>query len=478
LLSQNLNQNMRPKLNTARDLLPTLLHRNPGVRSAQLAELAKVSPATMVRMLREAGQEVIRIGQTSSTRYFLRRSLRGMDAGIPVYAVDTLGQAAQVGWLELIAPGGCLMDVQALGWPVGDEFAQGVWSDGLPYPLQDMRPQGFLGRQFALQESGTLGVPANPKDWKDDDVLYALLQKGADTTGNLILGDVALQRWLQSKTALPLVLDDQSIEAGYGDYATQSMSQGLAGSSAAGEFPKFTALRNLAGAQTEHVIVKYTAADASATVTRWADLLVCEHLALKALNLVGQIPCAKSRVLQMGGRTFLEVERFDRHGLFGRTPLCSLETIEASLLPSNSRDWGDAAQMLHGKGWLSSEAVLMVQVILWFGRLIGNSDMHRGNLSFVPGNGFQVAPVYDMLPMMFAPLQGGEIPNATYAPELPMPAQHIAWNQASAAAQAFWQAASNDARISQRFRKVCANNLASLTRLIGIQSFPARGSGT
>jgi hypothetical protein len=442
----------------------------------QLAALAKVSPATMVRMLKEAGQEVIRSGQTSSTRYFLRRSLRGMDAGIPVYAVDMFGQASQVGMLDLTAPSGCLMDVQAMGWPVDNEFGKGVWPDGLPYPLQDMRPQGFLGRQFALQESGPLGVPTSPKDWSDDDVLHALLQRGVDTPGNLILGDAALQRWLQTKTALPLVLDDQTIEAGYSDYAAQSSSRGAGGSSAAGEFPKFTALRKLVGAHTEHVIVKYTAANASDTVTRWADLLVCEHLALQALNLVGHIPSAKSRVLQMGGRTYLEVERFDRHGLFGRSPLCCLETIEASLLPSTSRDWDDAAQMLHGLGWLSPEAVNMVRVIWWFGRLIGNSDMHRGNLSFVPSNGFQVAPVYDMLPMMFAPLQGGEIPNATYAPELPMPAQQFAWNQASAAAQSFWQIASKDVRISKQFRGICTNNLVSLNRLIEIQSSPTSGS--
>ena len=43
-----------------------LLRRNPGVRATQLASLAKVSPATMVRMLKEVGASVIRIGNTSS----------------------------------------------------------------------------------------------------------------------------------------------------------------------------------------------------------------------------------------------------------------------------------------------------------------------------------------------------------------------------------------------------------------------------
>ena len=50
---------MRPKIETARDALPALLRRYPGVRAAQLAALAQVSPATMVRILKEAGSGLI-----------------------------------------------------------------------------------------------------------------------------------------------------------------------------------------------------------------------------------------------------------------------------------------------------------------------------------------------------------------------------------------------------------------------------------
>ena len=141
---------MRPRIEAARDLLPSLLRRNPGVRATQLATLAKVSAPTMVRILREARANIIRIGNTSNTRYFLRRSLPGVGGSFPVYAIDRQGQAAQVGELHLIEPNGTLLDVAAMGWVVDKEFAQGVWPDGLPYPFQDMRPEGFLGRQFAL----------------------------------------------------------------------------------------------------------------------------------------------------------------------------------------------------------------------------------------------------------------------------------------------------------------------------------------
>jgi len=460
---------MRPRIESARDSLPMLLRRHPGLRATQLASLAQVSPATMVRILKEMGASVIRIGNTSSTRYFQRRSLRGLQGAIAVYAVDTQGQASQVGELQLTEPDGTLLDVATMGWVVDNEFANGVWGNGLAYPLQDMRPQGFLGRQFAAAQAGQLGISTNPKEWNDDEVLLVLTQFGIDTTGNLILGDTALQRWLQTKASPPALFNDTTIEAGYAKLAALASAGAAAGSSAAGEFPKFTAMRELAGSQTEHVIVKYTAADPSDTVQRWSDLLVCEHLALQALRSVANIPSAHSRILQSQGRTYIEVERFDRHGLYGRSALCSLETIEASLLPATSKDWADAAIMMHKQGWLSPEAVHQIQVIWAFGRLIGNSDMHRGNLSFVPTLPVRVAPVYDMLPMMFAPLQGGEIASVSFAPELPMPSRKQAWTQASSAAKTFWQTASIDVRISKQFRALCAENLETLSRLMALQ---------
>ncbi|MDO8773727.1 MAG: hypothetical protein Q7K57_34450 [Burkholderiaceae bacterium] len=134
---------------------------------------------------------MIRIGRAGRTRYYLRRPLRGAAGTLPLYAVDIQGNASQIGQLSLIAPQGSVLDVATLGWPVEAEFADGVWP-GLPYPLQDMRSQGFLGRSFARQLAQDLGVSSNPTKWSDDDALYILSQHGADTSGNLILGDVAL----------------------------------------------------------------------------------------------------------------------------------------------------------------------------------------------------------------------------------------------------------------------------------------------
>jgi hypothetical protein len=91
--------------------------------------------------------------------------------------------------------------------------------------------------------------------------------------------------------------------------------------------------------------------------------------------------------------------------------------------------------------------------------------MHKGNVSFVPAATLQVAPVYDMLPMMCAPLAGGELPTSAFGPSLPTPKDRDAWLLAYPAARSFWLCAAGDERISEAFRKLCERNVAELERL-------------
>jgi hypothetical protein len=458
---------MRLKNPKTPDQLLMLLRQHPGVKASQLAEWLQISQPTLSRLLGAAGEAVLPIGAGSRRCYFGQRTLRGLSGNFPLYAVNTEGQVNPQGVLKLTAPEGSVLDVAALGWPVEAEFADGVWP-GLPYVLQDMRPQGFLGRNFARHWAQDLGVSPHPAEWHDDDVLHLLTQRGSDTTGNLILGDVALQRWLQAKAEPLAIISEAQTEQAYAQKADQASALGAVGSSAAGEFPKFTALRALAGSLTPHVIVKFSGAEPSGAVQRWADLLVCEHLALQTLQRSLGVASARSRLLSAGGRTLLEVERFDRHGDFGRSPLCSLETLEAALLGKTSTDWGVLAEMMRSQGWVSTETVQTIRLIWQFGQLIGNTDMHKGNLSFVPGHPMTVAPVYDMLPMLYAPLAGGEVPTPRYQPALPLPQNRDTWLQACTAAQAFWQSASTDARISPAFQQVLRGNLLELERVRGV----------
>lgn len=464
---------MRPRNQAARDQLRSALARRPGVAAADLAQDLGVSLATLHRMLQEQRVQVLATGKASRTRYALRKPLRGDAADVPLYEVGVDGQATALARLALVYPQGSRMDLSGSVWPLVDTSRDGWW-DGLPYPLYDMRPQGYLGRQIARAHHRPWAVSSNPDEWSDDDVVYVLSHSGHDVSGNLIMGDPAFEQWQRGKLDPPEPIRARAVARAFAGLAEEAVNAGVAGSSAAGEFPKFPALRERAGSATAHVLVKFSGADDSPAVQRWADLLVCEHLALEAVAALPGVQAARSCIVSSAGRTFLEVERFDRHGPFGRSPLVSLATLDAALLGDGSTDWTRLAQRLASAGWLTEAELAGVQVLWWFGRLIANSDMHTGNLSLRPGlkpgasasqpprAGLSLAPAYDMLPMLYAPLPGGELPRRSFEPPLPLPVQRPHWMVACAAALAFWRTAAQDTRLSASFAHECAGNAARL----------------
>ena len=456
---------MRPRNIAARDRLTTALSRRAAVSAGELAAKVEVSVPTLHRLLAEIGSAVIATGKARRTRYALRKPVRGVAAELPLYEIDKEGRAHLASHVALVQPQGSCMNLADSGWPVPEESRDGWWP-GLPYPLYDMRPQGYLGRQLARAEHRNLHVAANPDEWNDEDVLHVLRSVGSDTSGNLVLGDAAIEQWQARKLAPAEPLKPQGQARAYAQLAEQAVALGVTGSSAAGEFPKFPAQRQLAGSETPHVLVKFSGADNSPAVRRWADLLVCEHLALECAASLPGVASARSRIVQADaqgkGRTFLEVERFDRHGDFGRSRLASLSTLDAALLGDGSTDWTRMAARFAASGLLSVEDAQRVQHLWWFGRLIANSDMHAGNLSFRPLGTLVLAPAYDMLPMLYAPLPGGEVPVRTFVPPLPLPAQRAVWDAACAVAIDFWNRAASDARLSESFRAICAANARRL----------------
>ena len=455
---------MRPRNQAARDQLTAVLARRAAVSASELAEQLGVSVPTLHRLLKEIEGRVVVTGNARRTRYALRRPLRGDSGELPLYEVDRAGRAEQIARLAPVHPQGTCMDLSDTGWPVPDESRDGWWA-GLPYPLYDMRHQGYMGRQFARAEHRRLGVSANPEEWSDDDVLHVLSNSGSDVSGSLILGDPAFELWQASQLAPTQPLKTRALGRAYVALAEQAIAAGVAGSSAAGDFPKFSALRELAGSATPHVLVKFSGADGSAAVRRWADLLVSEHLALECAATLPGVQSARSRIVLQGGRTFLEVERFDRHGHFGRSRLNSLATIDAALLGDGSTDWTRLAGRFAKAGLIEPDDVDRIQCLWWFGRLIANTDMHTGNLSFRPQGTLALAPIYDMLPMLYAPLPGGEVPTRSFEPALPLPPLRATWATACSAAVLFWTRASQDARIGEDFRHTCALNAQRLQQI-------------
>ncbi|MDP5008520.1 MAG: DNA-binding protein, partial [Glaciimonas sp.] len=279
-----------------------------------------VSRVTLMRQVKALGSDVVVRGAARRTAYAARRAIRGNAASIPLYRIDSEGRGSLVGQLDPLYPEGSAVrfeDKDVFEWPLMDHMADG-WFDGLPYFLDDMRPQGFLGRHFARLYSQQFQVPENPVDCQGDDVIFMLSILGADQPGNYLLGGPAYRRFLGKVQQGATFLADADVALAYPQYARDAMESGVSDSSAGGEFPKFTA-RRLFNQQPQHVLVKFSGNDASPSVQRWSDLLICENLALEAVTTHLHIEAAKSRIYRAEGRTFLEVERFDRHGAFGRS---------------------------------------------------------------------------------------------------------------------------------------------------------------
>lgn len=430
----------------------------------ELEQQLGVTRRTVLRWLAER-DDVCTAGAASRTRYALQRALRGQLVSYPVYCVDEAGQVSASADLNPVYPAGSLYSLAPLQWPVDAESRDGWWH-GLPYPIYDMRPQGFLGRTFARRYHALLDVSSDPRHWNDDDILVILSRAGWDAPGNLIVGDLALQRWQEEHTQVAPAITVADLEQQYLLRARDVAALGMAGGSAAGEFPKFTAVRELAGAATGQVIVKFSGEVMAGATQRWADLLVCEHLAARHVARLHGVRSAHTRIVQAGGRTFLESERFDRVGRLGRRPLVSLESVNAHLLGAAPDDWRHPLRRMAQLKLLSPEDADAALRIWWFGKLIANTDMHLGNLSFHPAPGtFRLAPVYDMLPMAYAPLPGGELPRPSKVAALPPPAQRQAWQEAFACASGFWQEAAGDARISADFRALCGEQENALRAL-------------
>ena len=338
------------------------------------------------------------------------------------------------------------------------------WFEGLPYPFVDMRPQGFLGRSFARQNGGRLNVSDNPAEWSDDDIVAVLAECCSDLPGNLIVGARAAAAFLAEVGQELAVCRETDVAVRYPELAARAMAGSVAGSSAGGEFPKFTVVREQEG-RTYHAIVKFSGNAPSTAVRRWSDLLHCEQRAASILRHSLQIPSVASTTVEAGGRTFLEIERFDRHGAHGRSAVCTLSSLDAALVGSSDSDWTRVVRRLGKITALEPGLIETVDLLWWFGELIANSDMHKGNLAFTPGPRLGLAPAYDMLPMRYAPARSGEVPHPVFEPRTPLPEFQGTWKIASAAAIQFWDEVNADTHIDAGLRAIAETNAGSLRKL-------------
>lgn len=405
----------------------------------QLIDFIGLSQPTLWRALTELGPSVVRMGAARSIQYALRDERRGV-ADISIYRVATSGQLDPLGTLVPVLPEGFVMF---------EETGKTLHSPGLPWWLHDMRPQGYLGRAYVARHARPLGLPERLADWTDSHTLRALLVHGHDLVGNLLLGDLARDRFLSMP--LPPPVADEDKPAAYVRLAREAALGEHPGSSAAGEQPKFMSYAMTPDGP-RHVLVKFSETEAGPVSERWRDLLLAEHIALQTLA-EGGVQAARSRVLDHEGQRFLEVERFDRVGELGRLALHSLEALGAEFVGSGNGHWPSIVRRLAAARQVRPEAVHGTGLLWAFGTLIGNTDMHNGNLSFIAGHGrpYALAPAYDMSCMGFRPTGSGRLQDALAAALICAEVSHAAWREALALANDFLRRVKAEQRFSARF---------------------------
>lgn len=440
--------------------LLNLLDRGPAAGS-DLAQALNIHQSTLSRTLQpleETGRVVRLLGRTRGARYGLLRNVGTVGSSWPLYAIDSEGTPLELGTLYAIAP-------NHLAVRGGATRIQGL-TEGFPYFLQDARPAGFLGRAIPAAYP-ELNLPARVQDWTDEHVLSYLTQRGSDGVGNLIIGTDSLDRYLAGAQGPQAIsADDRAVE--YPLLARAAMFGAPPGSSAHGEHPKFSA-RLTRGALTTHVLVKFSPPRDTPLGVRWADLLIAEFVASQVLSEYG-ISAARNEVFESGGQVFLQSERFDRIGAEGRRGAVSLHSIDVARYGMLDR-WSLSAQRLHAEQLLSAQDLERIRLVDAFGSLIANTDRHFGNITvFDHYEGpFELAPIYDMLPMLFAP-QEAQLVERPFEPAGPVAATLSVWPRAREIAEIYWTRVGEESRLSEDFRHRCGLCLDAVRQL------PRRGS--
>lgn len=413
----------------------------------ELTSSLDISQPTLSRLVKSLSSEIVVLGKGRATRYGLPRRIHQHTSHFPIYIIDSRGDAHLYGTLTALAGGSYWWDaVQG-----GQEFYS-----GLPWFLLDHCLSGFAARSLARTLSRTAPLSRRLADWNDDDQLFAAGRWGDDRAGNLLIGEDSLARYLAGTADEKPYIEIDSELRNYRRLAQSTLDGNLHGSHLAGEQPKFTACVNDQGTPC-HMLIKFSPAIASQEARRYADLLVCEHLALEAIRMAGY-STARSRLLTAGQQVFLCLKRFDRRGLRGRLPALSLRAAQARL-DGPCDNWIDASRRLETAGQINARDARKMRWLALFSDLIGNSNQHFGNITLIPhqDNRFIMAPIYGTRPTLYEPLCG-ETPRRLFTPP-PLRSDVADLLPATRrAAIFFWKSAAVDKRISSKFRQVCFEN--------------------
>ncbi len=422
--------------------IAALLSANASLSAIELQAATRKSQPSISLAIAQLGDRVCKLGAARSTRYALTKDILGLPANQSLHFTDEVGRISEFGTLTQLHSRQIVVRAKSR--------QQWISAPGeLPWFLKPLRPQGFLGRQYLQLRPD---FPNDPDIWTAEQALYIAANHAADPPGAFGLG--VFKAWPAPETTTEI-----GARALRYDQLAVAIGKTLpAGSSAGGEQPKFlTGLAN--GPAYHHLIVKFSPPRESPFGKRWRALLHLEHLAQTILREHG-IEAAQTRIVESSVRTYLESQRFDRIGLEGQRHVVAIDALHDEFVDAPRRNWIHTAEVLAEKKLITPAELSAVARIYSFGQFIGNTDMHFGNLSFfvddIEKPVLALAPVYDMLPMMWRPnVNTGELTVLPVATPVAMPSYVREQAEAREWAFAFWRQAAVLDALDEPLRQAC-----------------------
>jgi hypothetical protein len=459
-------------ISLAMNALFELVFRDGPLSATEAAFRLGVDPATVKRQAKAAGSAVLALGRGKATRYAAAaNSLTGV-VQLPLHWIDEAGRAHEFATLSHVAPdhthvyGHAQSDAPRNTSGLGvNAIARGDY----PWFLTPLKLRGYLGRAARFRLGAIVqSWDTHPERWTLAQQLFASQSSVLDHAGAILMGDDSLATWQRSLAQTPFADDEATLATVYDQLAHDAMSGRVAGSSADGEQPKFSTRVVDAKGNVREVLVKFSPPRGTPFGERWNDLLHTEAIAADVLHDNG-FAVPRTRILRSKKRTYFESARIDRIGERGRRHLLPLHAVHAAFNTGAQQHWANSIAQLAAQKRIAYDAVATTQTLYAFGQLIGNTDMHFGNLSVIAESPqgiakgrFTLAPCYDMLPMRFAPNAHSDLDYTPFATELSAALPESVKKIARAMASEFWRRIASTPMCSDAWRAFSATRDRSI----------------